>query len=154
MEEIYKSLFSGSDLLSEQFVRQMFELSGPEGTVMIFVDENQHYQANYPSHAPFLHEESDRLLAICNQIDDGDDPCVCVVEGGCVVGTQLTTEKTHCGYFLVFLPGYTSQTVQVNMDIIELLLAQAQLICQLIEKNNQLHHMRLDHMRKTSHVLS
>ncbi len=154
MEDIYRSLFSSTDLLWEQVVRQMFELSAPEGAVMIFADEKHHYQANYPSRVPFLNEDSGQFSAICRQIDDGDDPCVCVVDGGCVVGTQMLTEKVNCGYFLVFLPGYTSQTVQVNMDIIELLLAQAQLICQLIEKNNQLHHMQLDHMRKTSQVLS
>ncbi|MBL7215164.1 MAG: hypothetical protein ISS71_05755 [Phycisphaerae bacterium] len=154
MEGIYKSLFSGNDLLSEQFVRQLFDLSLPDGPVMIYVNEKREYQATDSTRAPFLHDRPERLLEICNRIDDGDDPCVCVLDGGCVMGTQLATERTHCGYFLIFLPGYTSQTVQVNMDIFELVLAQAQLVCQLIEKNNQLHHLRLAHLSKTSGVLS
>ena len=154
MKDIYKSLFSSNALLSEQFVRQIFELSNPDGAVLIYVSENYDYQTNYPNRAAFLHEEPECLSSICNQIDDGDDPCVCVVDGGCVVGTQLSTEKVNCGYFLMFLSGYTNQTVQANMDVIELVLAQAQLICQFIEKNNALHHLQLEHLSKTSKVLS
>ena len=154
MEELYKSLFSGPELLSDQFVSQMFELAGQDGTVLIFADGNGKVTANHSSRAAFLHDEPERLTSICHQIDDGDDPCVCVVDGGCVVGTQLATESVHCGYFLIFLPGYTTQTVYANMDLIEFTLAQAQWICQLIEKNNQLHHMQLHHMSKSSRVLS
>jgi len=154
MKNVYESLFSGNDLISEQFMRQMFELSGPDGAVMIYVSAQYQYQTNNPHRAAFLQEEPDSIEAICRQIDDGDDPCVCSVKGGCVVGTQLAVEKGHCGYFLLFLSGYTSQTVWANMEIIELLLAQAQLICRLIEKNNQLHHLRLEHLSKTSSVLS
>lgn len=154
MEEIYKSLFSCNNLLAEQFVRQMFELGSPDGAVLIYVDENHKYQSNNASRAAFLYEEPEQLSSICNQIDDGDDPCVYAVDDGCVVGTQLATERGHLGYFLAFLANYTSQTVWANMDIIELMLGQAQLICQFIEKNNQLHHLRLEHLSKSSKVLS
>lgn len=154
MEEIYKSMFSGSDLLAEQFTRQMFDLAGMDGTVLIYTDGQDKIIVNQPSRAAFLQDDPDRLTSICHQIDDGDDPCVCKVSGGCVVGTELATESVHCGYFLIFLPGYTTQTVYANMDLIELTLAQAQHICQLIEKNNQLHHMQLHHLSKTSSVLS
>jgi len=154
MKDIYQSLFSSNDLLGEQFVRYMFELCSPDGAALIYVNENYEYQANNPNRAAFLYDEPERVSSICRQIDDGDDPCVCVVEGGCVVGTQLSTEKRHCGYFLMFLSDYTGQTVQANMDIIELVLAQAQLVCQLIEKNNALHHLQLEHLSRTSKVLS
>ena len=154
MEEIYKSLFSSSDMLADQFVSQMFDLAGQDASVLIYTDGKAKITANHPARAAFLHNEPERLTSICRQVDDGDDPCVCAVEGGCVVGTQLATENAHCGYFLLFLPGYTTQTVYSNMDLIELTLAQAQWICQLIEKNNQLHHMQLHHMSKTSRVLS
>ena len=154
MEEIYKSLFSGKGLLSEQFVRQVFDLSVPEGPVMIYVNQSWNYQTNDPARARFLQDQPEQLPAICKQIDDGDDPCVCVLDSGCVVGTQLVTERDHCGYFLLFLPDYTSQTVQMNMDLFELVLGQAQLVCQLIEKNNQLHHLRLADLSKRSKVLA
>jgi hypothetical protein len=51
------------------------------------------------------------------------------------------------------LPGYRSETVQANMDLFELLLAQVQLICQLIEKNNQLHHQQLSGLSQNSTLL-
>ncbi|MHC5159987.1 MAG: hypothetical protein ACYSN8_08155, partial [Planctomycetota bacterium] len=62
-------------------------------------------------------------------------------------------EITDCGRFLIFLPGYRSETVQANMDLFELLLAQVQLICQLIEKNNQLHHQQLSGLSQNSTLL-
>jgi hypothetical protein len=154
MEEIYKSLFSGHDLLSEQVARHLFDLIAPDGPVMIYVDRNRQFQTTDRNRTGFLYENPEQLTSICNQIDDGDDPCICVLDGGCVVGTQLSTERSHCGYFLLYLAGYASQSVQANLDIFELVLNQAQLICRLIEKNNQLHHLRLAHLSKTSRVLA
>ena len=153
MEELYKSLLSGAGMLTEQFKSHLFGMTESEGPVLIFVDGQQHFCANHPGRVGFLNESPELLASICGQIDDGYDPCVYEVEGGCVIGTQLATEKTDCGYFLIFLPGYRSETVQANMDLFELLLAQTQLICQLIEKNNQFHHLQLAGMSKRSAVL-
>jgi len=154
MEDIYKSLLSDSELLSRQVVGRLFELSVPEGPVMIYVSEKRQFQTTDMMRAGFLQESPERLEGICNQIDDGDDPCLCVLNEGCVVGTQLATEQAHCGYFLLYLPGYTSQTAQANLDVFELVLAQAQLVCELIDKNNQLHHLQLSHLSRTSKILS
>jgi hypothetical protein len=153
MEELYKSLLSGAEMLTEQLTGHLFGMTELEGPVLILVDEQQRFCANHPSRVSFLSESEAILPAMCGQIDDGDDPCVYAVEGGCLIGTQLATEKTQCGYFLIFLPGYRSETVQANMDLFELLLAQTQLICHLIEKNNQLHHLHLAGMSKNSAIL-
>lgn len=153
MEELYKSLLSGVDTLLEQFKGYLFDMTELEGPVLMLVDERGELSANHPSRVVFLNEEPGVLTAICSQIDDGYDPCVCPVEGGCVIGTQLATEKTHCGYFLIFLPGYRSETVHANMDLFELLLGQVQLICQLIEKNNHLHQQQLASLTENSTVL-
>ena len=154
MENLYKSLLSSADTLTEQLKGHLFGMTELEGPVLIFVDEQHQFCANHPSRISFLSETPDLLSAICRQIDDGYDPCAYEVEDGCIVGTQLATETTHCGYFLIFLPGYRSETLQANMDLFELLLAQTQLVCQLIEKNNQLHHLQLTGMSKKSVVLS
>jgi len=153
MEELYKSLLSGADTLTEQLKGHLFGMTELEGPVLILVDERHQWCANHPSRTSFLSESPEILRAICGQIDDGDDPCVYEVDGGCLVGTQLATEKTPCGYFLIFLPGYRSQMVQANMDLFELLLSQTQLICHLIEKNNQLHHLQLTGLSRNSAVL-
>jgi hypothetical protein len=128
----------------------MTELEGP---VLIIVNDQGEFCANHPSRVAFLNERPEVLSAICSQIDDGYDPCVYAVEDGCVVGTQLATEMTDCGRFLVYLPGYRSETVQANMDLFEILLAQMQLICHLIEKNNRLHHQQLSGLSQNSEVL-
>jgi len=154
MDALYKSLISGNDLLGQQLAGQLFEMSQPDGPVMIYVSDERRYLSSDTVRAGFLDDEPTRLEAVCGQIDDGDDPCLCMLDQGCIVGTQLSTERAHCGYFLLFLPGYTSQTAQANMDILELVLAQAQLVCELVEKNNQLHHLQLAHLSKTSKVLS
>jgi hypothetical protein len=153
MENLYQSLFSDPQMPVEQFKREVFTLTDPEGPVLIFVDDRYQPYANHAGRAAFLYENPEILPALCQQIDDGCDPCVYPVKGGCIVGTQMATEQSHCGYFLVFLPGYTSQTVQSNMDMAELLVAQAQLIFQLIEKNNQLHCLQLSHLSRSSQRL-
>ena len=153
MEELYKSLLSGVDTLTEQFKGHLFGMTELEGPVLMLVNGQGELCANHPSRVAFLHECPEVLSAICRQIDDGYDPCVYAVEGGCVIGTQLAAEKTDCGRFLMFLPGYRSETVQANMDLFELLLGQVQLICQLIEKNNQLHHRQLSGLSQNSALL-
>ena len=153
MDELYKSLLSGVDTLTEQLKGHLLDMTELEGLVLMLVNEQGEINANHPSRVAFLNERADILSAICGQIDDGCDPCVFQVEGGCIIGTQLATEKTHCGRFLIFLPGYRSETVQANMDLFELLLAQVQLICQLIEKNNRLHHQQLSGLSQNSAVL-
>ena len=153
MEELYKSLLSGVDTLTEQFKSHLFGMTELEGPVLMLVNDQGELCANHPNRVAFLSEEPNVLSVICRQIDDGYDPCVYAVESGCVIGTQLATETTDCGRFLIFLPGYRSETVQANMDLFELLLAQVQLICQLIEKNNQLHHQQLSGLSQNSAVL-
>ena len=154
MEALYQSLLSNAETLTEQLKVHLFDMTEPEGPVLILVNGQGTVWANHPGRIAFLNEDSDILSDICRQIADGYDPCVCAVEGGCVVGTQLITEKVDCGCFLVFLPGYGSETIHANMDIFELFLAQMQLICQLIEKNNQLHHRQLTRLSRQSLVFS
>lgn len=153
MENLYKSLLSSADTLTEQLKGHLFGTTELEGPILIFVDEQHQFCANHPSRVSFLNEAPEIISTICGQIDDGYEPCAYEVEGGCLVGSQLATERTHCGYFLIFLPGYRGETVQANMDLFELILAQTQLICQLTEKNNQLHHQQLTGMSKNSAVL-
>jgi hypothetical protein len=153
MEELYKSLISGPDLLFEQIAGELFGMTESEGPVLILASCDQTFRANYPSRIGFLNENPDLLAMICGRIDDGCDPCVYKIEDGCLIGTQLTVEDGGSGYFLIFLPGYGIDVVQANMNLIELLLAQTQLISQLMEKNNRLHHLQLTDLSRTSTVL-
>ena len=154
MEDLYRSLVSDTDLISRQFTGAMFELAACEGPVLIYVSADYKVTCSHPTRAGFLHDSPETIKTLCGRIDDGDDPCIADVEDGCVIGTQLHTEEAHLGYFFAFLGGYSSETVQVNMDLAELILAQAQLICGLIEKNNKLHHMQLVGLSKRSTILA
>lgn len=153
MEELYKSLISGSDTLIGQLENHFFGMTESDGPVLIFVNSQRKFSANHPGKTSFLHEKPDILKDICGRIDDGDDPCVYRVEAGCLVGTQLATEYADYGYLLVFMSGYQKDTMQANMDLFELILAQTQLICHLLEKNNRLHHTHLSGMRDSSPLL-
>lgn len=154
MEDLYKSLLSSSDTLTEQFANQVFDLTEPEGPVLMLVSPDYQVRANHPTRASFLHDRPEVVKEICSHIEDGFDPCVAGVEGGCIIGTQLATEQAHCGYFLIFLPGYNCETIQTNMDLAELILAQSRIIMELLDKNNQLHHLQLSHLSRKSTVLS
>ncbi len=153
MDELYQSLLSGAETLTAQLKGHLFEMSEPGWPVLIVVDGHRQVHVNHSGRAVFLHDSPDILPEICDRIDDGYDPCVYAVDGGCVIGTQLATENTDCGYFLIFMPGYQQETIQTNMDLFEMILAQTQLICGLIEKNNKFHHASLSHMSQRSSVL-
>lgn len=155
MEAIYKGLFDSSELLIDQIRGQLFSLVGSEGPALVVVDTDRRLKTSHPGRMGFLLGDNERLLdEMCSRLDDGEDPLVIKVKGGCLAACQLATERTHCGYLLVFLEDYTPETAGANMRLIELILSQAQLICELVEKNNQLHHLRLVHLSRTSEVLT
>lgn len=131
-------------------MQEVFGLTEPEGPVLIFVDNRYQVYANYSERVLFLREKPDIVQHLCRRIDDGNDPCVLPMNGGCTAGTQLADEQGHWGYFLVFLPGYTRQTAQANMDLIELVLAQAQLIFGLIGKNSRFSDLQASRSIRTS----
>ena len=155
MENIYNELFDSSHLVTDQIRGHLFTLVGPDGPVLAVVDTERRLQTTHPGKIGFLLGENARVLKeMCSRLDDGEDPLIIKVKGGCVAATQLATERVHCGYLLIFLEGYTPETVGANMHLVELILAQAQLVCDLVEKNNQLHRLRLVHLSRTSEVLS
>jgi hypothetical protein len=154
METLYHSLISDTELINQQFMGAIFDLASPEGPVLIYVSADYKMTSSHNSRTAFLHDEPGVLKELCGRIDDGDDPCVAQVEGGCLFGTQLQSDSAHLGYFFVLMPGYSSEVIQTNMDMAELILSQAQLICRLIEKNNKLHHSQLVHLSRRSAVLS
>ncbi len=154
MESIYETLFSSGRLFSEQLARLILPevpeacpwliLVGPDKT--LWASDEERLREQFP--------EGDELLSFCGRIDDGQDPVLVSIDGGCLLGTELYTERMNAGYLFLVLPGYTLQTARVNMDLAELLFSQMRLICSLVEKNNQLHHLQLNHMSRTSSVLS
>lgn len=153
MEELYKSLISGAETLIGQLEGHLFGMTEPEGPILILVNDQHQFSVSSPGRVGFLHEHPEMLSEICGRIDDGCDPCVWTVDEGSLIGTQLVTETTNCGYLLIFMPGYQHDTIQSNMDLIEMIMAQSQLICHLLEKNNHLYHAKLSEMSERSSLL-
>lgn len=154
MENLYKDLFDVSGLLTEQVGRHLLDLAGPDGPVLVVVGPNRRIQTSHPGRVGFLLGENERLVGdLCARLDDGEDPLVVKVKGGCVAACQLAAERVHCGYLLIYLEGYTLETVGANMRLVELIVAQAGLVCELVEKNNQLHQSKLVHLSRTSELL-
>lgn len=154
MESIYESLFSSGRLFSEQLARMMLSEVPEDGPWLILAGPDRNLWASDPARLSSCFPDENILLSFCDRIDDGQDPILTPIENGCLLGTELYTERINAGYLFVVLPGYTLQTAQTNMDLMELLVSQIRLICVLIEKNNQLHHLQLNHMSRTSNVLS
>jgi hypothetical protein len=76
------------------------------------------------------------LKRLCTTIDDGDEPVVTQVNDFGVVASQLATEETNCGYVIIVLPQYNSESTLINIGLIEMLLNQIGLIARLVEKND------------------
>ncbi len=87
------------------------------------------------------------LKRICAKIDDGVEPVVAQTDDCSVVGAQLATEKSNCGYVIIALPQYTPESTLANIDLIEMLLNQLSLIARLIEKNNLLYEVQMKQYR-------
>ncbi len=151
MEALYRDILGSSDLLIDQVRGQLFGRLEPDGPVLIVADAQRQCKASHPGRAGVLLSNTARWIdPICDRLDDGEDPLLVPVNGGCIAACQLATERTHCGYLLVYLEGYTPQTAEVNRPLFELIFAQAEATCELIEKNNQLHHLRLVHLSRDS----
>lgn len=155
MESLYKDIFDSPDLLLDQVRGHLFSLLGSEGPTLAVVGMDRQLKTNHPGRIGILMADEGRLVtSLCNRLDDGEDPLVIKVKNGCIAACSLTTEHAQCGYLMIALEGYTPETAGANMPLIEMMLAQAQLTCELVEKNNQLHQSRLVHLSRTSEVLT
>ena len=153
MDTIYKEMFDSAHLLCEQ-IRGIYS-AGRAGRAGAG-------RAGYGAAVADQPSGTGRILLVttsgwsnrCSRLDDGEDPLVIPVNGGCAAACQLATERVHCGYLIVLFEGYDAETLSANMAMVELILAQAQLICELLDKNNQLHHLRLLDLSRSSEVLT
>lgn len=154
MEDLYDSLFSSSQFFMEQLARLILPevpedgpwlvLVGPERK--IWTDDWLRFQRSFP--------DSQVLLSYCERIEDGQDPVLGSVEGGCLLGSELYTERFPVGYLFVILPGYTRATAHANLGLMELFFSQMRVLCNLLDKNNQFHQLHLNHLSRASKVLS
>lgn len=154
MEHIYESLFSCGHMFSEQAARWIFEYVPCDSVLVAVGNPDRRFWFSNEGDAGRTGLDEETLGRICARIDDGCDPAMIEIEAGCVIGSELYTEARNAGYVVVVLKGYSPETAHLNTDLFELLFSQLRLVCTLLEKNNQFHQFQLNHLSRSSTLLS
>ena len=126
--DIYDSLFSPGGLLNEQIARQVFEILPERGLIMMIMDNEGNCWPSDSEKFAELNIEESFLREVCAKIDDGAEPVVTQADDCSIIATQLTTERTNCGYVIIALAQYSPESVLINIDLVETLLNQICLI--------------------------
>ena len=146
--DIYDSLFSQGALLNEKVARQLFELLGDHGPIMVIMDRDGNSWPSDSDKFSKLNLSDSFVKELLDKIDDGAEPIITQVDDFSIIASQLATDRTNCGYVLLALPQYSPESTLMNIDLIEILLNQINLIAKLIEKNALLY----DLQRKRSSI--
>ena len=142
---IHDNLYSHTSVLNEQIARQVFSILPDTGPVVVITDR----QGNcWPSDSERFSELnlSDLFLTqICDRIDDGVDYVTTQIADVSVVGSQLSTQRTNCGYVFIIMPQCNAESAAKHTDLVEILLGLITLTAALIEKNTLLYELQLKH---------
>lgn len=133
--DICESQFSRSSVLNEQIAGEIFDILPEDGPIVIIVGRDGNHWLSDSANFSRLNISESFLKGLCAKIDDGAEPVITQVNDFGVVAAQLSTEQTNCGYVIIALPQYSSESTLVNIGLIEMLLNQIGLIAKLVEKN-------------------
>jgi len=134
--DICQSQLSRESLLNEQIADEIFDILPEDGPVVIIVDREGNHRVSDSAKFSSLNIRESFFKRLCTTIDDGAEPVVTQVNDFGVVASQLATEQTNCGYVIIALPQYNSESTLINIGLIEMLLSQIGLIARLVEKND------------------
>jgi hypothetical protein len=137
------SLVGPGCILNKQVAHQIFDILPEQGVIMAIIDRQGNCWLSNPEKFSQLNINESFLKELCDKIDDGTEPVVTQANECSIIATQLTTDRTNCGYVLITLPQYTPESTLANIDLIEVLLNQVGIIANLIEKNNSLHELQM-----------
>jgi hypothetical protein len=154
MDSIYQAILSSSQTLLGQVGRMLQAELGDFGPFWILLDEQRTVCAGDTKKLVEFVGDFEEFGRYCTQVDDGLEPVIWPTKNGVIAVGQFYTERTNCGYMGLVLPGYTSDTAQANMGLIEMLLGQLNLLLGMVEKNNLLHQKDLSRLSNQSPVLS
>ncbi len=123
--------------LNEQIAREIFDILGEDGPVLIIMDREGNHHPSDPVRFSELSISDSFLRELCSKIDDGAEPVVTQMNDVGIVAAELATEETRCGYVVMALPQYNIESTMINFGLVELLLNQIGLIAALIEKRER-----------------
>ncbi len=140
--DICESQFSRSSVLNEQIAGAIFDILPEDGPIVIIVGRDGNHWLSDSANFSRLNISESFLKGLCAKIDDGAEPVVTQVNDFGVVAAQLSTGETNCGYVIIALPQYSSESTLINIGLIEMLLNQIGLIAKLVEKNEQAYELQ------------
>jgi hypothetical protein len=154
MDSIYQAILGSSQTLLGQVGRMLQAEQGDFGPFWVLLDEQRTVCGGETQKLAEFVSDFEGFGRYCSQVDDGIEPVIWPVKNAVIAIGQFCTENTHCGYMAMVLPGYTSDTAQANLGLIEMLLAHLNLLLGAVEKNNLLHQKDLSRLSEQSSVLS
>jgi hypothetical protein len=154
MDSIYQAILSSSQTLLGQVGRMLQAEQGDFGPFWVLLDEQKIVCGGETQKLTEFVSDFEAFGRYCAQVDDGIEPVIWPVKNAVIAIGQLCTERTHCGYMALVLPGYTADTIHANLGLVEMLLAHLNLLLETVEKNNLLHQKDLSRRSEQSPVLS
>ena len=149
--DTYESQLSRSSELNEQIAREIFNILGEDGPVVIIMDREHNRWLSDSARFSDLSISDSFLRELCSKIDDGAEPVVTQMNDVGVVAAELATEETHCGYVVMALPQYNIESTMINFGLIEMLLNQIGLIAKLIEKAGRAYELQMKQLSMYNH---
>lgn len=148
--EMFDSLFASGCELNEQVAGQVFNALPEHGPLILLIDRQANQWPSDTTRFNALNLTESYIKDLCEKIDDGYEPLISQLDDFSIVGTQLTTERTNCGYLIVILPKYTPESTLANIELVQTLLNQITVIASLIEKNNSIHNLLMKQLNVPS----
>ncbi len=115
--DLYDSFFSPGGVLIEQVGRQIFEILPEGGPVVVITDRQGNFWPSDSARFDSLNISHSHLRDICERIDDGIEPVISAEDQVSIVGAQLATDKTKCGYVFIVLEHYSPESTLANIDL-------------------------------------
>ena len=137
-------VYSPGFTLNEQIARQLFDILPEEGPLMVIVSTKGEFWPSNSETVSKLRLTDEFIKNLCSQVDDGYEPVITQVDDCSIIATSLVTDRTNCGYIILGLPTYNTESTMANLTILEILLSQVGLIAHLIEQNNLLYQRQMN----------
>lgn len=136
---IFDSYSTPSHVLNAHIAKELFAVAPEQGVIVAISDENsgKFWSSNNFGFRQIL-ADSRKLEQMFMRVDDGCDHVLAQISDYAVAVSQLSTKQTNCGYIVVALEKTDCQAALKQMELIELIISQANLIAGLIESNNSL----------------
>ncbi len=132
--ELCEQPVTDSCSLIPQISAQLCQCFGQSGIDVMVVDRSGETASGSAEALELFHSDGKLFGDICGRIDDGDEPVIAEVASAAIVGAALHTGSTFLGYIFVVLYASEKRSVLAHIDIIEVVIRQAELIAGMVHQ--------------------